>query len=94
MSFAFALLLLVADDFDARLAAAPADVRAFVGRKAECDHWLGEEPYDADRAREIEAALSTLACDGIDRQEMGLRQHYAGNREITLLLDDADKRAR
>lgn len=68
-----ALLLAVAP-------ALPGDVRLFVARYESCRHWLGEDGYDADRAREIAAAVRA-ECPGIDRARARLiRRHRASPR--------------
>jgi hypothetical protein len=54
----------------------PADVRHVLKRREDCDHWLGEEPYDADRRREIERAVRKLRCDTLERDEARLRRRY------------------
>ena len=58
------------------LARAPLPVRAFIARRADCDHWGGEEPYDAARRREIERAIRNLRCDALDADERTLRRQY------------------
>lgn len=35
----------------------PRPVAAFIERIVYCEHWAGEEPYDAERRAEISAAL-------------------------------------
>ena len=67
----FAALLLAADP----AAALPADVRRFVDDHARCEHWLGEDGYDADRARDIAAAVKA-SCPGIDRRRARLLRRY------------------
>ena len=54
----------------------PRDVRAFIARRQECDHWTGEEPYDKARAREIDSAIRDLRCARIDRDERRLMDRY------------------
>lgn len=41
----------------------PPDVRAFVVRNDACEHFLGEEPYDAERRKQLEAAFRKY-CKG------------------------------
>lgn len=57
-------------------AALPADVRRFVARHESCQHWLGEDGYDADRAREIAAAVKA-SCTHIDYARSRLLKRYA-----------------
>src|SRR5262245_44804516 len=66
---AFALSGALASVADADLSAVedlkadqPIPVAALIDRIVDCNHWRGEEPYDAERAKEIEAAISSLRC--------------------------------
>ena len=46
-----------------------------------CNHWMGEEPYDAERAKEIERAIAQLRCAELDADEAAIRRgnnHKAG----------------
>ena len=47
--------------------ALPPDAAKWVKRYDECEHWLGEEPYDAKRRREIDKAIKRL-CTGLNKQ--------------------------
>ena len=78
-----------ASTFDERVARQPKDVRTLVDRITGCDHWAGEEPYDADRRRQIESALRDLKCNRIDRDAAKLRLRYWGNSEVVNLIDEA-----
>jgi hypothetical protein len=66
----------------------PRDVRIHIDRRRNCNHWAGEEPYDADRRREIETALSRLHCDRLEREERTLRHRYASSPRILKALRD------
>ena len=57
----------------------PRDVRTFVARRIECNHWGGEDPYDAERARQIRAAVERLRCGDLDRDEARLRRRHAAS---------------
>lgn len=70
-----------------RVAAQPKAVRKFIARRTECNHWGGEEPYDADRRREIERAVRGLRCDRLDRDEVRLLRRYKGRSALIELLD-------
>jgi hypothetical protein len=63
----------------------PADVQRFIVRYDDCGHWAGEEPYDADRKREIDAAIAQT-CKGNDAIAARLRQRYAKNPTIQAVL--------
>ena len=60
----------------------PSPVAGFVDRAANCNHWAGEEPYDAERAAEINNALSELRCSSLDADEAQLLKRYKGNAAI------------
>jgi hypothetical protein len=66
--------------------AAPRLVRSFLERRAGCNHWGGEEGYDAERARQIADAVHTLRCDRIEADERRLKRRYAKSRRIRWLL--------
>lgn len=51
-----------------------------------CIHFSGEEPYDEDRRREIEAALETH-CGKLETDLPALRRKYAGDAEVQRRLD-------
>jgi len=88
----FAALLLVAQpqvgQLAARVESQPRQVRIFIERRAECVHWMGEEPYDAARRRAIDRALRRLRCGTLDRTEASLRRRYAGNPDVLAILEE------
>ncbi|WP_343237266.1 hypothetical protein [Xanthomonas sp.] len=53
----------------------PPDVRAFVARQDTCEHFAGEEPYDAERRRELDAAIDEF-CSGNDATWTRLRERH------------------
>ncbi len=69
----------------------PADAKALVYRIVDCNHWLGEEPYDAERRKEIERAIAELGCGRLDRDEAALRQRYANRQRVIEAFDRAHK---
>ena len=72
----------------ARVARQPPSVREFVARRAECNHWAGEESYDAARRAEIERALAGLRCATIDGEAIFLARHFANRPDILALLEE------
>ena len=72
-----------------RLSTLPRDVRVHIGRQINCDHWLGEEPYDADRRREIDHAVRALRCEVLDREERRLRRRYARSPAVLKAISEA-----
>ncbi len=78
------------DAADARahreLRAAPLAVRDFISRRAGCNHWGGEEPYDADRAAQIAAAVRELRCHDIEADERRIKRKYVKSRRLQWLM--------
>lgn len=78
-----------ADDPDLeRFGPLPADVRVLIDRRADCNHWAGEEPYDRARKREIDKAIRDLRCETVQREETRLRRRYAKLPQVLLALAD------
>ncbi|MFS1291656.1 SH3 domain-containing protein [Pseudomonas piscis] len=63
----------------------PADASALIQRHEECQHFAGEEPYDAERRAELEKAVKE-SCTGVDRQLATLRQQYKDDPEVLQAL--------
>jgi hypothetical protein len=57
-------------------AAMPADVGAYVDRRAQCFHWAGEEPYDEARSSQIAGAIKKLRCSALPYDDKTLRHRY------------------
>jgi hypothetical protein len=66
--------------------ALPAPIRSFTTRRDQCDHFRGEEPYYAARAREIAAKMKRY-CAGTDRELRRLRKKYAHNPRVLKTLN-------
>ena len=66
----------------------PYDVRAHIDRQRNCNHWAGEEPYDADRRRQIAAAVRDLRCTRLEAEEHQLRRRYARVPAVLKAIDD------
>lgn len=75
------------DSIHAEVARAPAPVQAFIVRRATCNHWSGEEPYDVERARQIARALAASKCNRIETDELALRRRYAARADLIALID-------
>nr|WP_267472916.1 hypothetical protein [Stenotrophomonas rhizophila] len=69
----------------------PADVRAFLERENLCQHFAGEEPYDAARKRDLEAAWAEF-CDGRERRFEALYEHHFDDCAIRHALIGVGKR--
>ena len=65
----------------------PHDVEAFLDRRAQCEHWAGEEPYDGPRAREIEVAVQQLRCNSLEEDESRMRLRYKRNQLVIKALE-------
>lgn len=70
-----------------RVARQPRAVRAFIARRTDCNHWGGEEPYDAARRREIKRAVRGLRCTRLDKDEAELIRRYRSAPALIELLD-------
>ena len=60
-------------------AAPPQEVRDFVQRRTDCNHWAGEEGYDAARRAEINAAYAKLRCAALEADAAALKARYSVN---------------
>ena len=60
----------------------PKDVANYLDRKTECDHWEGEEPYDAARSDYLAQARHTNRCDDLVKDQKRLKAKYKKNSEI------------
>lgn len=65
----------------------PHDVEAFLDRRAQCEHWAGEEPYDGPRASEIEGAVQRLRCNNLEADESRIRLRYKRNQLVIKALE-------
>ena len=64
-------------------------VARFVERAQMCEHWMGEEPYDAARRAEIEGNLRDLRCTTVRRDGEALRLSRRDRPEDLLRIDEA-----
>lgn len=63
----------------------PADVARFIAQREPCDHFRGEEAYDAARGRFL-ARQVRRHCTGTDRALAKLRATYRHDAGVTKLL--------
>ena len=61
----------------------------FIERRGACDHFRGEEPYDAKRREFLEQQMQRL-CVGSDRQLAELKKRYASNKAVMTKLNEYD----
>lgn len=67
----------------------PAEVEAFVERWQLCQHWAGEEPYDAARRAEIQRGVDE-SCPGNDQARAELERRYADRPDVLARLNALD----
>lgn len=63
----------------------PNDAGAFAKRREECEHFLGEEPYDAERKAYLDKAVGQT-CGGSNRQLRQLRAKYRNDAAVLYAL--------
>jgi hypothetical protein len=61
----------------------PIDAQALINDAQGCQHFGGEDPYDAERARQINAAFRQLRCATLDARHRHILKKYRANRLIT-----------
>lgn len=64
-------------------------VARFLERAENCEHWMGEEPYDDARRAEINRNLSDLRCTTVRRDGEALRLSRRGRPEDLRRIDEA-----
>jgi len=64
-------------------------VTRFVERAEMCNHWAGEEPYDAARRAEIDRNLRDLRCTTITRDGEALKVSRRERPEDLRRIDEA-----
>lgn len=67
----------------------PKDVAALIERIVGCNHWRGEEPYDAERKKEISSALTDLKCNRLTLDESKTLRKYENNPKVSNALKKA-----
>lgn len=63
----------------------PEEVNLLVVRWESCQHWAGEEPYDEERRREIEAGVAA-SCPGNEERRAALLEKYADRADVVARL--------
>ena len=67
--------------------AMPPDVARFVERRDLCDHFRGEEPYDAERRKFLEESMRQF-CTGTDSQLKALKSKYKAEPKVLSKLNE------
>ncbi len=70
-------------------ASLPSDVTAFIERREACDHFRGEEGYDAQRIKFLNTAMART-CTGSDARLRKLRAKYANASSVIAALEHYD----
>ena len=65
----------------------PEDVARYIERREACDHWRGEEAYDAEREAEILRGICQ-SCPGSDAGLARLKKKYTANQDVQKRLTD------
>jgi hypothetical protein len=67
----------------------PISVKKVIERQVACNHWAGEEPYDAERAKEIEKAVNQLKCSTLEQDEAKLIKKYKARADVKEAINQA-----
>jgi hypothetical protein len=65
------------------------DVRDFIARREQCDHFRGEEANDPKRQAMLDAKLKAF-CTGTDAQLAALKKKYGANKPVQKALSRFD----
>ena len=68
----------------------PVDVYDYAARSVGCDHWGGEEPYDAERRAEIERAVADLRCQTLSADGAAVKAKYADRPGLKAIIARAE----
>jgi hypothetical protein len=79
MKWAALLMLLSVASSAWAAGSVPRDVARYIERRMMCNHWAGEEGYDAARRAQINKAVRDLRCTALARDERVLRQRHRHN---------------
>ena len=71
----------------------PKEVAELIERVVGCNHWSGEEPYDAERKKEISSALAELKCNRLASDESRAAKKYAKNSKALKAVKEARLRS-
>lgn len=67
----------------------PKDVSDLIERLVGCNHWSGEEPFDAARRNEILSNLADLRCAQLAGDEAAIHKRYANKPSTIKALQQA-----
>jgi hypothetical protein len=90
MLLALSVVAFAAEDKLATLKAGqPTPVIDLVDRIVDCNHWSGEEPYNAERREEIRKAITELRCDSLKTDEEALLRKFKDDENVRKAIDAA-----
>lgn len=69
----------------------PPEVRDFIRRAVNCNHWAGEEPYNEERRAQMAAAVSSLRCRELDTDQKELRSRHAKDAAVLARIAQSRK---
>lgn len=69
----------------------PTAVFDHVSRRLGCDHFAGEEGYDAERRAQIAAAIAELRCETLDAEATALKRRHADNPRLLALIARSER---
>ena len=69
----------------------PSDLRQFLERREECDHWRGEAADDRKRQTDIDRGICRT-CTGSDAELARLKKKYKANPGVMDVLDELEDR--
>ena len=67
----------------------PEDVATFLADRESCDHWRGEDGYDAERRADIDWSIC-ISCTGTDKKLALLKKKYRDNILIIEKLNELE----
>lgn|GEM_PF-355286 len=69
----------------------PRDVALFLEERENCDHWRGEDGYDAERRAEISWSVCQY-CTGTDSKLASLKKKYHNRKAVMARLLELESR--
>lgn len=90
-SIILAAVSAISDDPDVqrRIDHAPIQVHKLIERRAGCNYFASEYPYNEERARDLASQMRSLRCAMLERNERALRRRYVNRPDILKLLTDS-----
>jgi len=67
----------------------PKPVTDLIDRIVDCNHWRGEEPYDAGRAKEIKVAMAELRCSKLEQDTSIVFKKFESNPKAKKAIEAA-----